>query len=131
MGTEIVGTSLSFCLITAAEQRPSAELAVKFPSAFSARHLRQLRDLFTFVEADEDSKHLMERRSFGTHGGVGHETVFVHGHLNERMPNMLGQLWELAEAANLAAGWKLFGGVRKAVPRCLELIKYHGGLKHG
>jgi len=59
---------------------------------------------------------------------TGHETIFLHKHLDDVAPSLRSRLMELAKQADLKAGWGMTDEANLTA-RCLEVIRYMGS--HG
>lgn len=99
-------------------------LAATLPSRISEEDLQTLRQLRENVAASEDADILVQNRTFGI-GGAGHETIFLHDHLDGKLPHIRQHLKQLAKEAYAIAGWSGIPEVDLEA-RCLELIRYKG-----
>lgn len=114
------------CSLTLATHPAAATspLALKIERGLGPGNIFQLQELRQTILKDDLREELSQHREFGL-GGAGHETLFLHKHLDNAMPNLRQRLLDLALRADESAGWNVTSGTA-VTARCLELIRYEG-----
>jgi hypothetical protein len=102
----------------------SAPLSVKLPSQFDKDDVAQLSSVENLARANSDES--VMNRNFGENADtVGHESVFLHQHLDAAAPQLRSRMLEFAARADQSAGWNVFTKANLSA-RCIEVIHYKG-----
>mmetsp|Transcript_89692 Transcript_89692/g.192230 ORF Transcript_89692/g.192230 Transcript_89692/m.192230 type:complete len:394 (+) Transcript_89692:138-1319(+) len=125
LGENFCWIALAYSLALATQPTAaSGPLAVKIEQGLGPGNIFQLKELREKILRSNPTDEEWGNRNFGL-GGVGHETLYLHRHLDDAMPHLRQRLLDLAIRADEIAGWNATSGAELAA-RCLELIRYEG-----